>query len=224
MKPGYFGPPKLRKAHEDLIQTPIGAVCALCAEAVVDGDIGTVNNAGQVWHYECSLRALVGSVGHQSGRCSCFGGNEEDPEGMTYRQAAIAAARLWESKNKPTAGARYRILRQDRMRAIECLDCGKTSYNTNDVKQRYCGYCHKFHHAHDLYEGRLVMTQRVTQGMDVQEKERDIPAGSRGYICGILPDFAEHPYAIIFPMQSRTVVMATRGELLDAGIFQLLED
>lgn len=27
---------------------------------------------------------------------------------------------------------------------FRCRDCGFVSYNLNDVKQRYCGRCHKF--------------------------------------------------------------------------------
>ncbi len=30
-------------------------------------------------------------------------------------------------------------------KSITCLKCGKTSYNENDVRERYCGYCHEFH-------------------------------------------------------------------------------
>ena len=29
--------------------------------------------------------------------------------------------------------------------SITCLLCHHTSYNSNDVAQRYCGYCHLFH-------------------------------------------------------------------------------
>ena len=29
--------------------------------------------------------------------------------------------------------------------AITCNKCGMTSYNRNDVEQRYCGNCHEFH-------------------------------------------------------------------------------
>lgn len=28
---------------------------------------------------------------------------------------------------------------------ILCLQCGRTSYNKNDVERRYCGACHVFH-------------------------------------------------------------------------------
>jgi len=29
--------------------------------------------------------------------------------------------------------------------SIKCPQCGVTSYNPNDVKNRYCGNCHQFH-------------------------------------------------------------------------------
>lgn len=44
------------------------------------------------YHYECGVRCAVGSVAHQRGQCSCYGGSEEDPPEMTRREAAIAAA------------------------------------------------------------------------------------------------------------------------------------
>jgi len=28
---------------------------------------------------------------------------------------------------------------------IICLNCKKVSYHPEDIKQKYCGYCHKFH-------------------------------------------------------------------------------
>lgn len=95
----YFGPAKFRKEWEVQTATPVGQMCVLCREPVADGDIGTINGVDQVAHYECSMRSVIGSVGHQMGRCSCFGGTEEDPEGLTRRQAAIAAARLWDERH-----------------------------------------------------------------------------------------------------------------------------
>jgi ribosomal protein S27AE len=29
--------------------------------------------------------------------------------------------------------------------AITCLTCGRTSFNSNDVENKYCGHCHVFH-------------------------------------------------------------------------------
>ena len=30
-------------------------------------------------------------------------------------------------------------------KAIKCLVCNMTSYNENDVREKYCGNCHQFH-------------------------------------------------------------------------------
>jgi hypothetical protein len=64
------------------------ALCSWCAEAFAPGES---IEPGHV-HYECGLRSVLGSVGHQRGLCSCYGGTEEDPPHMTRRQAAQAAA------------------------------------------------------------------------------------------------------------------------------------
>lgn len=29
--------------------------------------------------------------------------------------------------------------------AIQCLRCGRISYNPNDIREKYCGFCHRFH-------------------------------------------------------------------------------
>lgn len=44
-------------------------------------------------HGECFLRAfIVGPVAHVLGQCACYGGHQQgDPEGMTKREAAVAA-------------------------------------------------------------------------------------------------------------------------------------
>jgi hypothetical protein len=73
--------------------------CAWCGEPVVPGEFGVVMPylGGDVQevaiHRECHLRQVLGSVGHQKGKCACFGGGEDDPPGMTRRDAARAAVR-----------------------------------------------------------------------------------------------------------------------------------
>lgn len=37
-----------------------------------------------------------------------------------------------------------KLLQGDKPLSITCPKCGRTSYNLNDVKQRYCGACHVF--------------------------------------------------------------------------------
>ena len=91
----YFGDPKFRKEYEVQVVAPVGVPCVLCDEPVAEGDTGTINLSGQVTHYECHLRVVIGSVGHQMKRCSCYGGTEEDPPGLSQRQAAQAAVEYW---------------------------------------------------------------------------------------------------------------------------------
>jgi hypothetical protein len=88
-------------AHEELeqIPTPVGQLCLYCVEPIAEGDLGVeqpyLSLEGEttvVQHRECFLRSIFGSVGHQKKTCSCYGGTEEDPPGLTTREAAKAAA------------------------------------------------------------------------------------------------------------------------------------
>lgn len=92
---GKWDAPVCEDAEE--VSTPLGQPCLHCHEPIVAGDRGflrltmTLRGAQlEPTHRECDLRGVVGSVGHLQGRCSCFGGNEEDPPGMTAREAAQA--------------------------------------------------------------------------------------------------------------------------------------
>ena len=81
--------------EEEHIDVPIGCWCGHCEEEVAAGDRGVCVANGEGFeapmHLECFMRGVVGSVGHQKGLCSCYGGDEEDPPGVTVRQAAKAA-------------------------------------------------------------------------------------------------------------------------------------
>lgn len=100
-----FGP---THASPDLqtCPVPVGTKCLLCEEVFIDGDKGFLvpysgpdgdSEVGQ--HRECFFRSIFGSVGHQKKKCSCFGGTEEDPPGMSKRQAAIAAFDFYTRKH-----------------------------------------------------------------------------------------------------------------------------
>lgn len=78
--------------------------CFWCGEPVLPEEVATERvfvmdgarrGAMRDRHRECAIRAVIGSVGHQRGKCSCFGGTEEDPPGMTRREAALAAKAEW---------------------------------------------------------------------------------------------------------------------------------
>ncbi len=78
-------------------------LCFRCREPVLPGEeaaqgINEYTPDGVIkhtWHEECAIRSVVGSVGHLRGQCSCRGGTEEDPPGLTVRQAARAAMAEW---------------------------------------------------------------------------------------------------------------------------------
>jgi hypothetical protein len=52
------------------------------------------------------MRAIIGSVAHVEHRCSCFvpGSTESDPPGMTRREAANAAVKLWQEQQEAVQG------------------------------------------------------------------------------------------------------------------------
>jgi hypothetical protein len=78
---------------------PVTEVCNWCGEPLLDDEVRAPNMNGL--HYACGLRMTLGSVGHQSRQCSCFGGDEEDPLGMTMRQAAEAAMNYFHRTEVP---------------------------------------------------------------------------------------------------------------------------
>jgi hypothetical protein len=99
------------------VETPVGALCAWCGEAFVEGDQGLfIDNVSEgqgveandvPFHRNCFLRQMVGSIGHQLRLCECYGGVLSDPEDMTKRQAANVAAdlalrveRLWQRRRE----------------------------------------------------------------------------------------------------------------------------
>jgi hypothetical protein len=71
--------------------------CAWCGEVILEGEATAIKLVGcdHRFHRECMLRSIVGSVAHQTRRCSCYGGTEDDPPGLTKREAARKAFELF---------------------------------------------------------------------------------------------------------------------------------
>ena len=94
----WFGVPVVHP-EEKLVETPVGALCGFCREEIAPGDKGcmipSIPGGKKPFHFECHMRLIIGSLAHLQGRCSCFGGREHDPPGMTLRQAARAAFEYW---------------------------------------------------------------------------------------------------------------------------------
>ena len=102
-----FGEPwnEMTKALEQ-VQIPIGEKCAWCDEEFIENDQGLeIPHLGEViefrsFHKNCFLREIVGSLGHQQKKCSCHGGDTEDPPEMSIREAANAAVDFWMKQNQ----------------------------------------------------------------------------------------------------------------------------
>lgn len=87
------------------LRNRLSLLCHRCGESFSPDEYGLVSYciyedgaASIARHRECELRMVVGSVGHQLGLCSCFGGTYEDPPELTERQAAKRAADMWEDQ------------------------------------------------------------------------------------------------------------------------------
>lgn len=68
-------------------------VCIHCGEPILSDELRALH--GLVMHYECSIRSIAGSVAHQRGLCSCYGGTGEDDSSLTVRQNARLACQVW---------------------------------------------------------------------------------------------------------------------------------
>lgn len=117
------------------VPVPAGASCLWCDETIEADATGWGQTASGPWaHVECFMRQMLGSVGHQLRLCSCHGGDYEDPPTLTLREAAKAA---WDQAQ----GLRD----QPQQPYIVCPRCGSVSHHPQDISERYCGRCHRFH-------------------------------------------------------------------------------
>lgn len=79
--------------------------CLWCDELVVPGDL--VHSRIPGFHYACALRSVLGSIGHIQGKCVCYvkdGTTEDDPPGLTRRQAARLVADYVRHHQAPQPG------------------------------------------------------------------------------------------------------------------------
>lgn len=84
-------------------KTPVGEKCVWCSETIEKDDRGFIGG-NQIIHLECDVRSIIGGINHQKKLCTCCGGTEEpDPENLTIRQAAKAAADYWWEQSKVRA-------------------------------------------------------------------------------------------------------------------------
>lgn len=62
--------------------------CDYCEEEILEFEQATAQGG---LHRECAVRAVFGSAAHQLKECPCYGGDGDDPPGMSDRAAAKLA-------------------------------------------------------------------------------------------------------------------------------------
>lgn len=75
-------------------QLAILIVCSYCWERIGPRD-SYRDGACQRFHVECLFRSVAGSAAHILKECLCYGGDREDPPGMSLREAAIVSLNTW---------------------------------------------------------------------------------------------------------------------------------
>jgi hypothetical protein len=58
----------------------------------------------RAYHHECLIRLVAGSVAHQRGECSCFGGAGEDNPALSERENARLALAEFEQTRREVFG------------------------------------------------------------------------------------------------------------------------
>lgn len=76
--------------------------CVYCEEVIAPDDVPGLHSMS-IMHYECSIRAIAGSVAHQRRQCSCFGGIGHDNPMLTTRQNARRACEEWHTNRARSA-------------------------------------------------------------------------------------------------------------------------
>lgn len=116
--------------------------CIHCGEVVLTSEDTYVYANGPVAHRACALRQVIGSVAHLEQRCSCYvvGASEGDPEGMSRREAAQAAMRLWYAQRGGSARDRAGDDQAAPPRG-PCAHCGRTRTLHPYQGALWCGTC-----------------------------------------------------------------------------------
>ena len=63
-------------------------ICVLCDEAIDDDDPFVRFNAGQQAHHECSMRSVMGGIGHHVAHEYWCVVRQDPDAGFTFRQSA----------------------------------------------------------------------------------------------------------------------------------------
>jgi hypothetical protein len=73
----------------DWIDVPLGRMCVWCREPFQPGDSGAIMPAGHAEHKECSLRNVMGGIGHHVNHARYCHGELGPDAGLSRRKSAM---------------------------------------------------------------------------------------------------------------------------------------
>lgn len=122
----------------------------------------------------------------------------------------MAAHKILNLERKPMSDEPY----------IKCKVCDLTSYNPNDIREKFCGRCHKFHETPDDYElGQRVdpvdpaLVSAVREHLSMEERaelHRAITDCADALIAKVMP----HGGKVMSPQEWAQLVLSCAREAL----------
>lgn len=92
------------------IDVPTDLACVHCGLHFIEGDNGAIMPTGYAAHRECSLRGVVGGIGHLVDHDRYCKGELGTDAGLTYRQSAWLAWGHFTGEREPVTVAELEIL------------------------------------------------------------------------------------------------------------------
>jgi hypothetical protein len=84
------------------IDVPVGMTCMFCRAPIAEGDNGAIMPTGLVQHRECSLRAVMGGIGHLVDHAHYCGSQHGPDAGLTFRASALLVWAWWTEHRRIT--------------------------------------------------------------------------------------------------------------------------
>jgi len=113
--------------------------CVVIEGPVPVDDLVALMHAWEKHRFEDEPAWIVDSLLSSHLRCNMVIGPPEACQAWRERLGIVAVG-----PPRPAAPeARYRLVTEP-YSGITCLRCGRTSYNGNDIKHRYCGNCNVY--------------------------------------------------------------------------------
>lgn len=100
------------------IPTPVGETCIWCQTRVQEGDNGRISPLGQIEHRECSLRGVVGGIGHHVDHERYCHGDLGPDAGLSFRASAMLVWNWWQLTGGGHPSARQRAFYREVLKLV----------------------------------------------------------------------------------------------------------